>query len=228
MRKAIMQIGFVALLLVATASVARAQEATPVATTPIAPAAAPAAHRKLQLALSFLPMSLGKFDSSYGGMPMTLDAAFAPGVALSVGYEVIQGLTVGIAPQVLFNVKPKEDPITTDPPASREIDAMLRVAYAYPLVDTIALYAEALPGYSLVQPKTGDIAKGFVVACGLGVIMDLSDRMFVTLGGGYQWGFQSRSDTSRTQMDGMEVTRKVQTDVKFSYYRVALGVGARF
>jgi hypothetical protein len=224
MRKLIMQVGLVGLTLVAMAGVARSQDVTPVATA----ASAPAPHRRLQLGLSFLPMSLGKFKSSYGGMAANLDAAIAPGFAISVGYEIVRGLTVGLAPQVLFNVKPKEDPITTDPPAAKEIDAMVRVAYAYQLVDTIALYAEALPGYSLVQPKTGDIAKGAVFAFGVGAIMDLSDRTFVNLAGGYQWGFQSRTDVAHFTMDGMPVVTMTKTDVAFSYYRVALGVGARF
>jgi len=228
MRKSIMQLGFVALSLVATASVARAQDATPVATTPAATSAEPKPHRRLQVAVSFLPMSLGTFNSAYGGMKMELDAAFAPGGQLAVGYEVAPGLSIGIAPQYLINVKPKEDPITTNPAASTEIDAMVRVAYAYSLVDTIAVYVEALPGYSLIQPKTGDVAKGPVFAFGVGVIMDLWDHWFVSVGGGRQWGFQSRTDTSRTTMDGMEVVTKVKTDVKFDYWRGALGLGYRF
>jgi hypothetical protein len=227
MRKAIMQVGFGALLLVATAGAARAQEATPIATAP-ATASATAPHRRLQLQLSFLPMSLGTFKSAYGGMNESLDAAFAPGVGLAVSYEVVAGLSIGLAPQVLFNVKPKEDPITTDPAASREIDAMLRIAYAYPILDTISLYGEVLPGYSLILPKVGDKPAGFVFAFDVGAIVDLGDQLFVSLGGGYQWGFQSRTDVSRIMMDGMEIKREVKTDVKPNYYRVALGLGCRF
>jgi hypothetical protein len=225
MRKAIKQLGLVALLLVGTAGAARAQDATPVTTTP---ASAPAPHGKLQLMVSFLPMSLGTFKSAYGGMKQSLDAAFAPGVALSVSYEVVQGLSIGLAPQVLFNVKPKEDPITTNPEPAREVDAMLRIAYAYPILDTVALYGQVLPGYSLILPKVGDKPAGFVFAFDVGAIINLSQWNFVSLGGGYQWGFQSRTDVSRIMMDGMEVKREVKTDVKPNYYRVALGVGCRF
>jgi hypothetical protein len=224
MRKGFMQVGLVTLMLVVTAGVARSQDVTPVATA----YPAPARHRRLQLAVSFLPMSLGDFKSSYGGMAVDLDAAFAPGVAVSVGYEIVQGLTLGLAPQLLFNVKPKEDPITTNPAAARELDAMVRIAYAYHLVDTIAVFGEVLPGFSLIQPKTGDLAKGPVVAFGVGFIMDLSDRMFVSLAGGRQWGFQTRTDTARFMMDGVEIVKMVKTDVSFTYWRAALSVGARF
>ena len=53
-------------------------------------------------------------------------------------------------------------------------------------------------------------------------------RTYINLAGGYQWGFQSRTDTARFVMDGMPVVTMTKTDVAFSYYRVALGVGARF
>lgn len=224
MRKAFMQLGLAGLLLAATAGAASAQDA-PVTTT----SAAPAPHRKLQLALTFLPMSMGKFKSVYGGMAESLDAAFAPGGALSVSYEVVRGLSIGIAPQVLFNVKPKEDPITTDPAASTEFDGLVRIAYAYPLIDTIALYGAALPGFSFIKPAKGDPATGFVMAFELGAMMDLGDRAFVSLAGGYQWGFQKRTDTSDFTDDmGVTHTTMVTTDVKTNYYRVALGVGTRF
>jgi len=96
-------------MIVAIAGTARAQDST------VATASAPAPKRKMHVALMFLPMSNGSFTAVYGGMPATLDAAFAPGGAISVGWEVAPGLTVGLAPQLLLNVKPKEDPITTDP-----------------------------------------------------------------------------------------------------------------
>jgi hypothetical protein len=226
MRKGIMQLGLAGLLLVATAGAASAQDVTPVATT----SAAPAPHRRLEVALTFLPMSLGTFKSVYGGMPVSLDAAIAPGGSLSVSYEVIRGLSIGLAPQLLFNVKPKEDPITTDPAASTELDAMVRIAYAYPLTDTIAVYAAALPGFSLIKPQKGDPASGFVIAGEAGAIIGLGDRWFVNLAGGYQHGFQKRTDTADILDDnGMKTGEKqTVTDVNTIYYRVALGVGVRF
>jgi len=228
MRKASTLLGLWGLMAAASASTARAQEATatPVAVT----SAVPANKGRLHLGLSFLPMSLGKFSAVYGGMPSTLDAAFAPGASLSVGYEVVRGLTLGIAPQAIFNVKPKEDPITTSPPASKEVDLMARVAYAYPFADTIAIYGEVLPGYSLVLPAAGNPAKGFVIGVGGGLTMDLTARTYINLGAGYQWGFQSRTDTTlvKDMMTGTTTSKKVVNDVKTEYIRVALGGGWRF
>lgn len=165
------------------------------------------------MGLSFLPMALGSFTASPGGMTVTADAAFAFGFGVSAGYEVLPGLTVGIAPQAVFNVKPKED----GGAAARQLDAMARVAYALSVAETIALYAEVLPGYSLISPPDGgDNSKGMVLALGGGAVMDLSDRVFTTLGAGYQLGFQKRSD------GGTEV------DVKTRYVRVTLGGGVKF
>jgi hypothetical protein len=214
MRKVITQLGLVGLTLVALAAAARAQETTPVAAT----SATEAPNRRLHVGLSFLPMSLGKFTGVYGGFPISADAAFAPGVSLSVGYRVFKGLTLGIAPQALFNVGTKEDPTMAGVPVimSREFDLMARVAYVCPIVETIALYAEVLPGFSLIMPSEGDVAKGFVIGFGLGAIMDLTDRTYVNLAGGYQWGFQSRTADD------------VTTDMKTEYVRIALGLGWRF
>ena len=146
-------------------------------------------------------MSLGKFTASYGGMRIPADAAFAPGVAVSVGYQVIpKYLTLAFAPQAIFNVATKEDPTGSGNPVvpSREYDFMARVVGSLPLVETISVYLEVLPGYSLIKPSAGDAAKGFVIAGGAGVAMDLTDRRFVNLGVGYQAGFQSRVDTGKS------------------------------
>jgi hypothetical protein len=242
MRTALTLVGL--LTSVATVATANAQGPIPVppaAATPAVvppppapePLMVPAAEpppppkpRRLEVGLSFLPMSLGKFSAVYGGMPITADAALAPGGVVTVGYEVIRGLLVGIAPQYLFNVGTKEDPSGAGNAVvmSRELDLMFRVKYAYEIVETIRLYAEVLPGYSLVLPANGDPAKGFVIAAGGGAAMDLGDRLFVNLGFGYQWGFQQRTDTSVR----MGVTTKTTTDVNTDYYRIALGVGMRF
>jgi opacity protein-like surface antigen len=124
----------------------------------------------------------------------------------------LPGFTIGFAPQAIFNVKAKED----TNPASNEYDLFARVAYTQPLVETIAVYAEFLPGYSLIVPSDGDTAKGLVVALGAGVSMDVTPRIFANLGVGYQAGFQKLPPMDQSQ------------DVRTKYVRVALGGGWRF
>jgi hypothetical protein len=208
MRKASTQLGLVVLTLVALAATAHAQEAPPTAAT----TAAPARPRKLQVGVTFLPMTLGKFIVAGAGMETTYEAAFAYGAAISVNYEVIRHLTVGLAPQMIFHVTPKDDMSII----SREIDALARVAYSFPIAQGTAIYIELLPGYSLIQPSAGDTAKGFIIGGGAGAVMDLGDRFFVSLGAGRQVGYQSRKEGMMT------------FDVRTDYYRVALGFGARF
>jgi hypothetical protein len=187
------------LILLALAATARAEE-------PVA------AQRRLELGVSLLPMALGKFIASPGGMTITADAAFAAGIGVSASYVVTRGLSIGLAPQAIFNVKVKED----DGAAAKEIDVLARVAYTLPLADGIGIYVEALPGYSLIIPPAGDTAKGLVLAGGAGAAMDVTDRVFATLGVGYQVGLQKRSE------GGMDV------DVRTRYVRVGLGGGMRF
>jgi len=225
----------VGLTLFALATTARAQEAAPAsdtaappagdaaATPPAATAPAPSAgdatapaaptepgvsQRKLQVGLSFLPMALGKFTNGLDDQHPVTDAAFAYGLGLSVGYEVLSGLIVGIAPQALLDVRGKNFPSS-----GKQFDLMVRIAYVLPLADKIGVYAEVLPGYSLIKPDDGDTTKGPVIAFGAGGVMDVTDRIFANLGVGYQIGYQKLP----TSVDG-----------KTSYVRVALGGGVKF
>jgi hypothetical protein len=216
MRKASHLVG---LTLVALAATAHAQESVPAAAPPAAdaatapgPAQAAVPPRRTEVGLAFMPMALGKFVSAPGGTSVTADAAFGFGVGLSVSYLITHGLSIGFAPQAIFNVKVKDD----GGAAAKQYDLMARVAYTLAVVDTIAVYVEVLPGYSLIAPPAGDTAKGLVLAAGVGAAMDVSDRVFANLGVGYQIGFQKLS------LDGVEA------DVRTRYVRVALGGGVKF
>jgi hypothetical protein len=204
----------VVLGLMALAATARAQDGAPptVAATPPA-----AAARKLHLGLSFLPMANGKFTYADSfDTTATQEAHFAYGVGLSGSYEVLPGLLVGFAPQAIFNVQPK--PIEgLSVLAMKEFDFMARVAYAYRVIETISVYAEALPGFSLIVPGDDSaISKGLVLGLGVGCTADMTDRTFVNVGGGYQIGFQNQSEGIHTLA------------LRARYVRVAVGGGVRF
>jgi hypothetical protein len=192
----------VALILVALAGTADAQDVT----NP------PARTARREVSVSLLPMGLGKFTSQPGGMTKTEDAAFNYGLALQAGYVVLPGLTLGLAPQVSFNVKPK----VPGGNGGQEIDLMARAAYTRQIVESIALFVEVLPGYSLIRPSPGDMSTGLVLAFGAGTMMELSDRAFATFGLGYQAGFQNLP-----AKDG-------SGEARARYVRVAIGVGTRF
>jgi hypothetical protein len=227
-----MLVGLVGLILVAQAATARGQEAAPtaaaapsagVAAAPVPPSSPsvpdlPPRPKRMELALSILPMSMGRFTTSPGGVTSSMDAPFAYGFGVSFGYAVLPGLTVGLAPQAIFNVNAKTDasgnPNTL--PASKQFDVMARIAYAYPMVDSISVYAEFLPGYSLILPPDGDKPKGFVLGFGAGATMNMTDRVFASLGAGYQLGYQ------KLQQLGM------QADTSTRYLRMALSGGVRF
>lgn len=227
----------VGLMVVALGAAARAEEPAPAPAplpdaapaTPPAPAAAavmtystvPAdpPRRPLEVALSFLPMARGTLATPGGAATLTGNAQFAYGGALEVTYRVLAGLHVGLAPQAIYNVNYKTNPAGNGiplPAASTEYDVMARLAYSFPIVDGITLYAEALPGYSLIIVPHAKTPKGPVLAVGGGVAMDMSDRIFINVGVGYQLGFQT---LPLAGVDREDRTR---------YLRVALGVGARF
>ena len=235
MRKASTLIG---LTLVALGAGARAEDQVPA--TPPPTAAAPAAvavdpfpgapvvasvsevppappPRRIKVGLSFLPMGFGRVTTPIGGTAVTGDALFTYGFGLLASFRVIAGLELGIAPQIVYNVNYKTYPsVIAAPPAGKETDLMARVAYTFPVVETIGLYLEALPGYSTISQPGSSSAKGFVLGLGGGILMDVTDRIFATIGGGDQLGFQSVS-VSGTSFDD-----------RTKYVRANLGGGVRF
>ncbi len=234
MRKTSTLIG---LTLVALGAGARAEESAPPAPAPAtavivpvpspAPAptvaivepfpATPSRPGRWRIGLSFLPMGLGKLTTPIGGEPVQGDASLAYGVGLSASFRIIAGFSAGIAPQIISNVNYKVAPPGVAAPAAvRETDLMARLAYTFPVVETIGLYVEALPGYSLLPQPGGTPAKGFVVAFDAGADMGITDRIFANLGAGYQLGFQSLT------VAGDKV------DTRTRYVRVSLGGGVRF
>jgi hypothetical protein len=161
-------------------------------------------------------MEMGKYTYSDSfTSTVSAEAYFAYGFALSAGYEILPGLSVGFAWQLIFGVQPKPSD-TANPGAASEYDYMARVAYAYRLVDTISVYAEVLPGYSEINPPGVTQSTGFVVAFGAGCAIDMTDRFFINVGGGYQMGFQS-------QTSGIH-----ELQLRSKYVRVALGGGVKF
>ena len=172
------------------------------------------AARKLQVGVSFLPMGLGKYVYRPDGQSPLVksDAYFAYGAGISATYEVLPHLLVGVAPQAIWNVQEKNPQIWAK--AVSEYDLMARIAYMYPLAETIHVYAEFLPGYSLIKNSAG--SAGLVLAFGAGIAMDLTDRVFVNIGGGYQIGFQKWPNGDTSLESG---TR---------YVRMALGAGMKF
>ncbi len=127
---------------------------------------------------------------------------------------MLPNFVVGLSPQMLFNVKEKDPAIKTEGDTGvSEIDALVRLAYEYPVVETIRVYAEALPGYSLIRNNAG--SKGFIMAVGLGTAMDIADRYFLNVGAGYQIGYQKWTEGSNTY------------DTSTRFIRVVLGGGIR-
>jgi len=154
-------------------------------------------------------MALGKIEAKKSLGTEKADSMFAYGVGLLASFEVIRGLSVGIAPQYVLNGKSKEQ--TGD--GDKEIDLLARIAYGYQVPNVVTVYAEVLPGFSIVLPSVGDTSKGLVLAVGAGAMIDLSRRFYANVGAGYQMGFQ---------------TQDANSFYRPTYVRVVLGTGVRF
>jgi hypothetical protein len=219
----------VALALFVPVSTARAQEEAPAATEPdavpaeatLAPAAAGTPANNFQVGVAFLPMLLGKVATGPSGSDTSSNLDFAYGVGLSFGYRVLAGLSVGIAPQVVFHLTSKDSAGYSVIDSEKEYDLLARIAYAYTVAPKVDVYAEILPGYSfltynqILQGSKAPKAHGVVLGGGLGVAFAISERFFVNAGVGYQQGFQVSHGIS-------------DRDVKTKFVRIALGGGVKF
>lgn len=217
---------FVGLTLFALAGTARAQDETPAAEpapsaeAAPAPAAAAAPESKFRVGVAFLPMLMGKGGGGEKDDLAWSDMKTAYGVGLLFGYKVFAGLSVGVAPQVLLNVNGKDDPND----ASKEWDLMARIAYEYTVIPKLDLYAEVLPGYSIIQFSgrsslgvSTPNPKGLVIGFGAGAAYDITDQFFANLGVGYQMGFGQYS-----------VEGSGDLAYRTKYLRIAVGGGMKF
>ena len=220
----------VGLLLLGQRGTSRAQEedddepadivAAPVATVP-GPTVAPDSSNNFQLGAAFLPVLSGKLTTGPSGADTSSHLDSTYGLGLSFSYRVLAGLSVGIAPQVVFHLTSKDDAGYPVIDSEKEYDLLARIAYAYTVVPNLDVYVEFLPGYSLVtynQIVVGSQAPkawGIAGAGGLGAAFTITDRFFANVGAGYQLGFQKSHGIS---------TRDVNT----RFLRLALGGGVKF
>lgn len=202
---------------------AGAAEAEPAESTEAAPppAAAAAPESKMRVGIAFLPMLMGKVGAGDTNDLGWDDMKTAYGVGFLFGYKVIAGLSVGVAPQILYNVNGKDDPND----ASTQWDLMARIAYEYTVIPKLDVYAEVLPGYSIVQfhgrsmlGTTPPNPKGLVIGFGAGAAYDITDRFFANLGVGYQMGFGEYSVEGSDQDQGYRT----------KFLRIAVGGGMKF
>jgi len=217
----------VGLVLLVPFSTARAQGEEPVAPvtepapTEFAPAVAGSPANDFQVGVSLLPMLLGKVATGPSGNDTSSNLDFAYGVGLSFGYRILAGLSVGLAPQVIFHLSSKDSGGYPVIDSEKECDLMARIAYAYAVSPKLDVYAEILPGYSLVTynqivlGSQAPRARGIVVGGGLGAAFAITDRFFANAGVGYQVGFQVSHGIS-------------DRDVNTKFLRFSLGGGVKF
>jgi hypothetical protein len=169
---------------------------------------------------AFLSMPLGKIATGSAGNDTSSNLDFAYGVGVWAGIRVAGGLSLGVAPQALFHLSAMDSDGYPVIDSKKEYDLMARIAYAYAVVPKVAVYAEALPGYSLVTydkivvGSKAPRAHGIVIGGGLGALVDIDDRLFVNVGVGYQAGFQVSHGIT-------------EQDVKTRFLRIALGGGVK-
>jgi hypothetical protein len=193
------------------AGVASADETQPTVATN--PSVGPTSPMRLGITLS--PMPVGTFKAAAGGLSASSDAKFAFGIVPTFDYNINEYLFVGLAPQIILNVIPKD----ADGKAAKELDLRARVGGNAKVADTIRLFGYLAPGYSIIMfpDKMDGLSNpaGFVLGFAGGALFDLTPSVFANAEVGYQVGFQSVSFMGAS------------ADLKTNYLHIGLGIGVR-
>jgi hypothetical protein len=175
--------------------------------TTSAAASAGMPESKMRVGLNLVPMPIGTLKA----INTSFDAAFAFGLAAFFDYSITPNFFVGVAPQYIFNVKPKDGMAD----ASKELDLQLRLGGGAPVAEKIQLYGYLSPGYGIIMPSMGNNPKGLMLGIHAGGMMDVSPTVFVAAEVGYQVGFQ-KVDFGGTSVDS-----------KSNFLQIGLGGGLR-
>ena len=140
------------------------------------------------------------------------DTATAYGISGLFEARVTPNISIGFAPNLIFNVKGADE---TD--SATEIDLPLRLAAGADVAPSVRLYGFASPGYSILfPPDGGDVGNpsGFMIGFGGGAGFLVAPNVMVTGELGYQLRFLSATPR------GVEVT------YKSNYLTLGLGIVA--
>lgn len=178
----------------------------------------------LGVSLSMLPLgslSLGG-TSPVGAFQGGGDAAAAMAVSPFFEYSLSPYVSVGVSPQVVFNVKG-----SGDSSAATEYDLRARVTFWKGVSPRLVAFARLSPGYSIIalpDAWTSTFAgaslgmdKGWLLGASAGVEYLVSPAAFLVLEGGYQAGFQGAVVTSQGA--------RYELDLATRYPHVSLGFG---
>jgi hypothetical protein len=154
-----------------------------------------------------------------GTRAVAADLAPTYAVGAQLNHAATPHFSVGLAPRFVVAVNSNE--VQVGAPTDRELDLRLRGLLHTRLGESpVEVFAFVEPGYSYIflgkpVPRRRD-PNGPTLALGLGVTLDLSERLFLAAEIGYQFGFQS------TSANGVKFA--TETD----YAHVGLGAGTRF
>ena len=186
--------------------------------------APPADGGPMALGISLELMPAGKLTEHATGAGMTLDNSADTDTATAVApffdYAVTPNLALGFSPQVIFNVKG-----SNGSQSATEYDLRARLTLMAPVAPRILVFGRVSPAFSFIDlpsaATTGShTAKGFLFDLAAGVDGQIAPNAFIVFDVGYQFGFQSLTETVLGQ--------SFDVDLRTRYLHFGLGFAVTF
>lgn len=186
---------------------------TPSATAPPADGAmtasahAPVYSGAASVQIDILPA--GSITEGASDFAQTRDSSTTVGVSAAIEYFLSPQVAIGLAPGLVFGVKPDD----SEPTSATQLDVRARLRFGQLQRDGLALSGYVTLGGSLLfLPRSdGESSSGASAGVGLGVSYPLRNGSFVMFELGYQFGDQSIGG--------------VLTDSEFSTEQLHIGLG---
>jgi hypothetical protein len=134
----------------------------------------------------------GKLAVGTERMTGTADFPAAYSAELQAGYRLFRFVSVALAPQMVFNLRPQGQP------AARELDVFVQTTGHLVLSPRWDFNAFLAPGYSVLYIPAADDASGLAVRWGAGPMYHLSEHISVAVELSQQIGFQDTVRNSDT------------------------------
>ena len=163
-------------------------------------------NRGIYAAASLAYATSAKIEVTSPTMEGKVDFPAVFGAELQAGYRIHPNLSLGVAAQTFFNLKPEEED------SAREVEIFAQATGYFAVTPQWDLSGFVAPGYSMLLVPDAEDARGLAFRWGLGPLFHVNEHIGFTAVFSHQLGFQ------RTERENRDV--KMET----SFFSLVAGI----